>query len=127
MGTRYLIDSNVIIDFTEGRFSDALTDKISALVDDGACVSVITKIEVLGFSTALDGMEIVESYLNRFVILDLDEAVVMKTIELRRSKKIKLPDAIIAATALVYDLKLYTSNLKDFNGIKDLKISSPRA
>jgi len=47
------------------------------------------------------------------------------TIDLRRKYKIKLPDAVIAATALYYDLILVTRNEKDFEGIKGLEIYNP--
>jgi predicted nucleic acid-binding protein len=47
------------------------------------------------------------------------------TAELRKTYRIKLPDAIIAATSLVYDLTLITSNTKDFKNIKDLQILDP--
>ncbi|MCF8381671.1 MAG: PIN domain-containing protein [Bacteroidales bacterium] len=42
-----------------------------------------------------------------------------------KSKKIKTPDAIIAATAMVHGCTLITNNEKDFNNIKGLKIANP--
>ena len=47
--------------------------------------------------------------------------VIQKTISIRKSRKIDLPDAIIAATALVYDFTLITQNMKDFEKIQGLK------
>ncbi|HAL83190.1 MAG TPA: hypothetical protein DCO83_13965 [Mucilaginibacter sp.] len=47
------------------------------------------------------------------------------TIELRKKYKIKLPDALIAATALHYRLILITRNISDFNKIAGLKIINP--
>jgi len=44
---------------------------------------------------------------------------------IRKSKKIKLPDAILAATAIVYDLTLVTCNSDDFKNIPELKILTP--
>jgi hypothetical protein len=43
-------------------------------------------------------------------------------LEKKTFKKIKLGDAIIAATALVHQLKLVTRNIRDFNGIENLEI-----
>ncbi|WP_374754564.1 PIN domain-containing protein [Dyadobacter fermentans] len=46
-------------------------------------------------------------------------------IKLRREKKIRTPDAIIAATAIVYDLTLLTDNEIDFSGIGLIKLRNP--
>ncbi|WP_394996139.1 type II toxin-antitoxin system VapC family toxin [Emticicia sp.] len=55
----------------------------------------------------------------------LDNSIVYKTIELRRLYKIKLPDAIIAATAIVFDFTLISRNDKDFENINGLKYYNP--
>jgi len=55
-------------------------------------------------------------------VFPLNEDIVAKTIELRKKYKIKLPDAIIAATALVFNLVLITHNTIDFKNIKNLKM-----
>jgi predicted nucleic acid-binding protein len=57
---------------------------------------------------------------NEAVIYHLTEEVIDKTIQIRRLKRMKLPDAIIAATALVHGLILLSKNTKDFIGIPDL-------
>ena len=56
-------------------------------------------------------------------LIDLQES--LKTIELRQQFRIKLPDAIIAATALVYDLTLITRNAVDFKNIAGIKLINP--
>jgi len=57
-------------------------------------------------------------------ILKIDENIVDTVIELKRERKLKLPDAIIAATALDNDFTLITRNVVDFKKI-DLKIYNP--
>ena len=47
------------------------------------------------------------------------------TIALRKEYKIKLPDAIIAATALANDLTIVTNNIKDFSNISGLQLINP--
>lgn len=54
----------------------------------------------------------------------MSEAVAERTIQLKQSAKIKLPDAIIGATALSHNLTLVTHNVKDFVDI-NLAISDP--
>jgi predicted nucleic acid-binding protein len=55
----------------------------------------------------------------------MDNAVVDKTIEIRGLYRIKLPDAIIAATALINSLVLVLHNTKDFKGIESLRVVNP--
>ena len=50
-------------------------------------------------------------------ILTLVDKIVEETIQIKQTKKIKLPDAIIAATALHHNMELITNNSKDFKGI----------
>jgi hypothetical protein len=48
-----------------------------------------------------------------------------KTIEIRKTYKTKLPDAIIAATAMVYGFTMISRNLKDFKDITGLEVVNP--
>ncbi|MFA5905525.1 MAG: PIN domain-containing protein [Desulfobacula sp.] len=57
-------------------------------------------------------------------VLPLSDLIVEKVIDLKQTIKIKLPDAIIGATALHHDLKLVTHNVGDFTGI-DVEIFDP--
>jgi len=65
---------------------------------------------------------------NRFLqyasVIDLDDEIVDQVISLKRKRNMKLPDAIIAATAIKYQLVLVTRNEKDFKDI-DLEIYNP--
>ncbi len=51
----------------------------------------------------------------------------VRAFELKRRKKIKLADAVIAATALLNNLKLATRNVDDFKGIEGLEVLNPFA
>ena len=55
-------------------------------------------------------------------ILALSDDIADKCIMLRKANKFKLPDAIIAATALVNNLTLITRNIDDFKNINELQI-----
>lgn len=59
------------------------------------------------------------------MVLGIDDKVVEQTIRICKSQKIKLPDAIIAATASVYDFSLITRNTSDFKNIQGLKLLNP--
>ncbi|MDR3328507.1 MAG: type II toxin-antitoxin system VapC family toxin [Prevotellaceae bacterium] len=119
MEPRYLIDTNAALDFMGGKFAARAQEVMAAVMDDEINLSVINKIELLGFSR-------VEPPIEEFVrcanILPMDDAVVDKAIEVRRSCRMKLPDAIVAATALTARLTLLTHNTKDFEKIKGLRL-----
>ena len=59
------------------------------------------------------------------MIYDLKKEIVEQTIILRQNFKIKTPDAIVAATALVHNRKLITRNISDFKNIPGLTIIDP--
>jgi predicted nucleic acid-binding protein len=98
---------------------------MNVVVDAVPIVSVITKIEVLGFNAPPEHYILLTSFMNDATIIDLIPTVIDQSIELRKQYKIKLPDAIIAATAMVYNLTLITRNIKDFEGVPGLKIIDP--
>lgn len=58
-------------------------------------------------------------------IIELERPIKLKTADIRKAHKIKLPDAIIAATAFVYDLTLITRNTSNFKNIPGLQIIDP--
>lgn len=122
MGTRYLIDTNVVLDFMGNKLPEKGKIQIARIIDEEINFSVINNIELLGFSK-------VEQDLIEFVtcsnIHPIDDAIVDKTIEIRRLFKIKLPDAIIAATAMINDMVLVSRNTKDFKTVKGLKAIDP--
>jgi toxin FitB len=66
-----------------------------------------------------------ETYFNSLTPLTPTEDVVNLAISLKQSKKMSLGDSIIAATALVHNLELYTHNVSDFSGITGLKTVDP--
>lgn len=86
----------------------------------------MVKIEVLGFEDINAKMKVMEEFLGIANVLPLDDVVALQTIALRKlHKKLKLGDAIIAATALVYNLSLISRNTSDFKNIDGLKVIDP--
>lgn len=89
-------------------------------------LSVISRIELLGWlpddSAFADDLKL---FVTDSVELALTESVILKTIAIRRQVKIKLPDAIIAATAIVHNLTLLSDNDKDFLRVPHLKYLNP--
>ncbi len=125
MGQRFLIDTNVIIDYTSNRLDPKTSASLEDIFNSDFNTSIIVKIELLGYNDSPGKMQLLEEFLNTAIILSLDNAVAQKTIELRKVKKIKLRDAIIAATALVYGFTIVTRNTVDFINIPGLNCLLP--
>ncbi len=113
-----ILDSNTIIYLSKEliKVDDVFNQ------DEDYSVSIITYMEVLGYSFDLDEekvfIEELFSYLN---IIYIDEAIANRVIELRQNNKIKLPDAIICATALLNSATLITNDIR-LKNIDNLKL-----
>ena len=119
-GKSFLLDSNFIIRLSKG--DEALIEFINESPNYFA-VSVITYMEVMGYNFNDDNeYNMIRDVFEIFEILYIDEVIAQKTIDVRKIKKVKLPDAIIAATALSLDFTLVTANFDDFKNIPNLKI-----
>lgn len=120
---KYIIDSNIISGFFSGKYSEDSMNLISEIIDSVPTISVITQIEALSWVNP--GKEqIVREFINDSRILNLNEEIINYCVKLRRGRKIKTPDAIIASTAIVNGLTL-VSNDSVFLKIKELKVYSP--
>ncbi|WP_373551047.1 type II toxin-antitoxin system VapC family toxin [Haliscomenobacter sp.] len=128
MGERYLLDTNILIYLQKGISDTQAITFLSQAIAANPKISVITEIEVLGFKfDSGTDLQKMEDLIADTVVLPLDKAVALKTISIRRMHKIKLPDAIIAATALVHELALITRNTSDFSSIDNLSVINPFA
>lgn len=100
-------------------------DYMNSIIDAVPNVSVITKIEVLGFNAPEEHSQLLVNFMNDATVLDLTSNVVDASIDVRKKHKTKLPDTIIAATALVHGLVLITRNKADFKNISGLQSIDP--
>lgn len=121
-----MIDTNAVIEFLGGVLPASGSNWMDDLIDKKLHhLSVINQIELLGFNGSSAEMQTIKDFIDVTNVLPLLDVEVQKTIDLRKTHKIKLPDAIIAATALVHDLTLLSRNLSDFQYIDDLKVINP--
>lgn len=110
-GNKLLLDSNILIYLSKNQLP--LED--FAKPGDSFYISVITLMEVKGFQFASKKEEdFINSLCSHFETVYLDDEIVDEVILMRKKHKIKLPDAIILASALVNEYILVTHNIEDF-------------
>ena len=105
-----LFDTNILIDLLNGR-SEANTE---AGLYSSLSISRISWIEVLTGVRGADEQKRVEDLLRFFEMVELNEGVAREAITLRRQHRLKLPDAIIWASAKLRENLLVTRNFRDF-------------
>jgi len=124
---RWLLDSNVLIDALAGlphgvRVLREARKRPEVLV----IYSAITRIEVLGFPNLSEQEETaVRRLLNEFEEVAVSNAVVERTIQIRKLVRIKIPDALIAASADTAQAVVVTRNTSDFQRVPGLTVVHP--
>jgi predicted nucleic acid-binding protein len=107
MSGKIVPDSNIIIGFLDNR--EGFPDLNKVPQDTAIHISVITELELLSFSKLTPSAEsVILRFLSDLTVVPLTDAIKQKTIEFRRATKRKLPDSIIAATAIVLGATLIT-------------------
>lgn len=123
-----MIDSTVLVDATR-RLPDALTILAGQRNAGSVLVSIISAMEfVQGCRDRLE-LRDVQRFLATIAVLPVDEAISVRGLALLEqfalSHRLRLADALIAATALEESLPLYTANVRDFRMIPDLDVRRP--
>ncbi len=104
-----LFDTNILIDYLNAI--PEARDEIERF--ENRAISIITWMEVMvGADTDL--IEPTRLFLEGFKVVALDDEIAQRAVELRRAHRIKLPDAVIWATAQTSERLLVTRNTKDF-------------
>lgn len=119
-----LCDTNIIIEFY--KENEAIINELKHIGQDNIAVSVVTIGELIyGAFNKKELTQILRDAANLH-LFQINDAIGNKFIELMSnfslSHNLTLPDALIAATALHYDVPIYTLNIKDFRFIPDLKL-----
>ena len=127
MGIKYVWDTNTAIYFLQQQFPPAAEKFIDDLLKESEpCISAITEIELLCWKAPTQkDSELLNSFINDALVIELERPIKLTTADIRKHHKIKLPDAIIAATAITYGYTLLTRNVNDFRNIESLKMINP--
>lgn len=117
-----LLDTNILIYLAQPG-GETLQAQIAST---SPAASLISRVEALGFQRITDDeRERLDTVFAWVEVLPVDDAVADAAILLRQSRRMKLGDALIAATALLYDLPLVTRNDGDFKHVPGLKLINP--
>jgi predicted nucleic acid-binding protein len=117
-----LIDSDIIIYASQGE-----SPQIGQLIrEHDIAVSAVSYVQVLGYHRLTEESRLfLEEFFRIVEVLPISQTVLDRAVTLRQIRRMSLGDAIIAATALVYDRTLVTRNIEDFQWITELSIFNP--
>lgn len=104
-----VLDSNILVDHLKGY--PQATSEIERY--PSPAISIVTWIEVM-VGVAEDSSERTRQFLNRFTVIGLSDAIAERAVTLRRTHRLRFPDAIIWATAQTTGRLLVTRNSRDF-------------
>jgi len=122
---RYLIDTNVWIDAIAGRLPADSFIRLTVQAD-WVGYSAITRLELFGLpGLKADEEQKMSALLKNFPEIGIDSKTIDHAIMIRKAVRIKIPDAIIAASAILAESSLLTRNTDDFKGISGLTVVNP--
>jgi predicted nucleic acid-binding protein len=105
-----LFDTNILIDYLAGV--EGAKTEIEAYAD--RLISVVTWMELLVGAHNAEEEDVIDLFLREFRVVEPTRRIARDAVELRRTKRIRLPDAIIWASARAESAVLVTRNTKDF-------------
>ena len=105
-----IFDTNILIDFLTGR--DEAQQEIDRYTRRG--ISIVTWMELQIGSRNDDEGDVIDLFLREFRVIEISRQVARRAVEIRRRTRVRLPDAIIWATAQLESAQLVTRNRKDF-------------
>lgn len=105
-GAKLFVDTNILLYFLKGN-----RDVVELIADKNLCTSFITELELLSFPKLTDDDENhINGLLSNCKIIELNQEIKDITVEIRKQYRLKLPDAIIAASAYSLGVPLITAD-----------------
>jgi len=115
---KVILDSNIVIYLSQKKLS--INEVFEA--NREYYISLVTYMEILSYNfPSKEEEEFIQKLLSLFEIIDITKIIAQEVISLKKKRKIKLPDAIIVATALVEGATLYTND-KQLHSVENLDI-----
>lgn len=119
-----LCDTNIIIELFKGNTQTiAIIEKLGF---NNLSISSITEMELYFGALNKNELNKIKKSIHSLDIIHIDPMISQQSVALiekyAKSHHLNIPDSIIAATSIVYDIELFTYNIKDFRFIKGIKL-----
>ena len=111
-GNKFLLDTNAIIQLLKGN------EEVKCLIENAelVCCSVLSELEFSSFpNLSTHDLDLLKNFISKVFVIDLcsfDEKLKKSIVEIRQERKVKLPDAIIIASAIRHGCSLVTADKK---------------
>ena len=119
-----LCDTNILIEVYRGN--GLIINEVVKIGEHNIAISDVTCAELLFGSRNKEELKILKKDIDKLTCIPINSQISNLSVRLvdkySLSHKLSLPDALIAATAIVYGIELFTLNLKDFKFIKQVKL-----
>ena len=119
-----ICDSNIFIEVFRKNFT--IRAELETIGNDNIILSDVVKAEIFFGAKNKQELQIIRNYLNNYSSLTILPEISKMAVDLVEnyclSHKLNFPDALIASTAIYYDIELFTLNTKDFTFIPNLKL-----
>lgn len=127
MGTQFLIDTSAVIKYLSQTFPTNGKTFIEGFIDTDCTISFISEIELQVWVPANPAnIVIYQQFVKKALVRGINPALITESIIIRKNYRLKIPDAIIAATAITDNRTLIGDNDKDFLRVPNLKYINPR-
>jgi tRNA(fMet)-specific endonuclease VapC len=121
-----LCDTNIFIEIYKDNL--AIINSIKSIGQHNLAISDVTCAELLYGARNKRELQIIRKDLNKLTVIPLETSISTMAVELIEkyalSHKLSLPDALIASTAIIHNLELYTLNIKDFRFLEGISLYS---
>jgi len=122
----YTLDTNAIIYYLQD--DPRAVPILQGILDDPAIpvyISAVTEAELFSFPSLTDDeAQRIENILRTVFVIPLDSQIARAAANIRRTYRVKLPDSVVAATALFTGSTLLTRNAQDFKKILTLRLQA---
>ena len=116
-GNSLFVDTNILLYLLSGD------ETVAEMLDEKHLViSFVTELELLGYKDLSESdLKIIQELLNEATVMDINTEIKRLVVLLRKNYKVKLPDAIVVASALYANLPLVTAD-KQLSQINELTL-----
>jgi len=119
-----ICDTNILIELYKNN--QTIISNLQKIGEENIAISAVTAAELIFGALNKKELQLIKKDIDSLVVIHINDLISHKFIELMlkysKSHGISIPDALIAATALVKDLEIYTINKKDFKYIESIKL-----